>query len=424
YLQAASVLAARGNTAAALPIYKKLYSSGPAGLRAAALNGLAKAGVERSVLIQALGSSDARIQAIAISHLTQDELLSALPKLNEAGQVRVLGTLAYKGNAAAQPAFLTALKSQSKEVRLAALNGIGAVGNASAVPPLAEIAAGGDEAEQAAARAALGRLRGKDVDEAIVRAIPAAGEKVKLELIRAAGERGTAAATPVLLETARSGSNDARREALRALRETASASDIQALLALVLKPVQPADRSEAVRSLAGVLRRSDPARIEDVVTAYREGDLEARTALMQVMRHSGNPKALAVLRDALKEENADLKRAAILALGEWPDSTPIPDLMEIARTAANPAHQVLALRGALQLIRQHAAGRTPAETVKLLAQAMTLAKQADEKRTVLGLLPRFPGPDALKLARAYLNDSEVSAEAKAAVERLERGNRR
>lgn len=424
YLQAAGVLAARGNTAAALPIYKKLYGSKPAELRAAALNGLAKAGAERSILIQALGSSDARIQAVAMSHLTQDELLSALPKMSETGQVRALGTLAYKGNAAAQPAFLAALKNPSKKVRLAALNGIGALGNASAVPPLAEIAAGGDEAEQAAARAALGRLPGKEVDEAIVRAIPSAEEKVKLELIRAAGERGTEAATPVLLETARSGSNDARREALRALRETASASEIQALLALVLKPVQAADRSEAVRSLAGVLRRSDPARIEDVVAAYTAGDLEARTALMQVMRQSGNPKALAVLRDALKAEDADLKRAAILALGEWPDPTPIPDLMEIARTGANPVHQVLALRGALQLIRLPDAGRTPAETVKLLADAMSLAKQADEKRTVLGLLPRFPGPEALKLAKAYVNDSEVSAEAKAAVERLERGNRR
>ncbi len=44
YLKAASVLAANGNTAAALPIYKKLYGSGTSGVRAAALHGLAKAG--------------------------------------------------------------------------------------------------------------------------------------------------------------------------------------------------------------------------------------------------------------------------------------------------------------------------------------------------------------------------------------------
>lgn len=425
YLKAAGVLAARGNTAAALPIYKKLYNSGPAGVRAAALHGLAKAGAAPDLLAQALSDADARVQAIAIDHLTPAQLVAEFPKLNETGQVRALGTLAYKGDSSAQPVFLTALKTSSKPLRLAALSGIGSVGDASAIPALAEIAAGGDEAEQTAARAALGRLPGKEVDQAIVQAIPKAGEKMKLELIRAAGERGTASAAPVLLEMARTGTNDVRRESLRALRDTASPSDIPALLALVVKPVQTADRAEAARTLGGVLRRSDPARIEDVVAAYTPAsDVEARAALLQVMRQSGNPKALAVLRGALKEEDAELKRAAILALGEWPDPTPIPDLMEIARTAANPAHQVLALRGALQLIRLPAAGRPPAETVKLLASAMRLAKQADEKRTVLGLLPRFPGKEALELATAYVNDSEVEAEAKAAVARLERGNRR
>jgi hypothetical protein len=85
---------------------------------------------------------------------------------------------------------------------------------------------------------------------------------------------------------------------------------------------------------------------------------------------------------------------------------------------------VLALRGALQLIRLPAAGRPVGETVRLLAAAMGLAKQADEKRTVLGLLQRYPSKEALDLATAYVNDSEVSAEAKAAVTRLERAVRR
>lgn len=427
YLKAAGALAARGNTAAALPIYKKVYAGGPAPMRAAALQGLAAAGGAESsaVLVQALSDNDARVQAIAIDHLSPAQLAAELPKLNETGQVRALGTLAYKGDSSAQPAFLAAFKNPSKPVRLAALNGIGSIGNASAIPPLADAAATGDDAEQAAARASLGRLPGKDADQAIVQAIPGAEGKIKLELIRAAGERGTAAAGPILLKMATGGSDDVRRESLRALRDTGSPSDIPALVALVIKPVQADDRTEAARSLAGVLRRSDPARIEDVVSAYNPAtDVEARIALMQVMRQSGNPQALGILRSALKEENAELKRGAILALGEWPDPAPIPDLMETARTATNPVHQVLALRAALQLIRLPAAGRPAGETVKLLAAAMSLAKKAEEKRTVLGLLPRFPSREALELATAYVNDSEVSAEAKAAVARLERGVRR
>lgn len=427
YLKAASALAARGNAAAALPIYKKVYAGGPAPMRAAALQGIASAGGAQSatVLAQALNDSDVRVQAIAIDHLPPAQLVAEIPKLNETGQVRALGTLAYKGDSSTQQAFLTALKSSSKPVRLAAINGIGSIGSAAALAPLAEIAANGDDAEQTAARTSLGRLRGKEVDEAIVQGIPSADGKVKLELIRAAGDRGTVAAGPILLKMATSGSDDVRRESLRALRDTGSSSDIAALVALVVKPGQADDRTEAGRSLAGVLRRSDPSRIADVISAYGPAsDVEAKIALMQVMRQSGNPQALSVLRGGLKEENAELKRGAILALAEWPDPTPIPDLMETARTASNPVHQVLALRSALQLIRLPAAGRSPAETAKLLATAMSLAKQADEKRTVLTLLQRFPSKEALDLATAYVNDSEVSAEAKAAVTRLERAVRR
>ncbi|MCX6628234.1 MAG: HEAT repeat domain-containing protein, partial [Candidatus Solibacter sp.] len=245
--------------------------------------------------------------------------------------------------------------------------------------------------------------------------------KVRLELIRAAGDRGAAAASPVLVKMARDASPDVRRESLRALKDTGSANDIAAMVALVVTPVQPGDRAEAVRSLGAVLRRSDASRIKDVLSAYTPAaDPEARTALLQVMGRSGNPEALVALRAALADQDARARRAAILALTEWPDITPFPDLLAAARSAANPAHQVLALRGAIQLIGLPAPARPPRESAAMLAETMGLAKQAEEKRAVLALLPRFPVRESLDLARASLNDAEVAAEAKAAVARLER----
>ena len=58
--------------------------------------------------------------------------------------------------------------------------------------------------------------------------------------------------------------------------------------------------------------------------------------------------------------------------------------------------------------------------MKLLADAMSLARQPEEKRAVLALLPRYPVEESLALASASLNDSQVGAEAKSAVARLER----
>jgi len=427
YLQAANRLMESGNVASAAPIFRTLYANrDPGTVQAAALRGLANAGGAQAVpvLMEALHGNDARLQAIAIGglmHGSTRQLITEMPKLGEAAQIRILGLLAERGDAAALPAFTVALNGSSQPVRMAALKGVGSIGNASVVPLLAAIAAGDNTGEQSAARAALGRIRGKDADQAVVGGIATAAPKIKLELIRAAGDRGSVAAAPVLLKMALDPDPDVRRESLRALHDTGSANDVADLVALVVTPVQAGDRTEAVKSLGAILRRSDSSAIKMVVSAYTPAhDPEARTALMQVMGQSGNTEALVILRAALNGQDANARRAAILALTEWPDIAPVSDLFAIARSATNPAHQVLAVRGALQLIGLPAPSRPARESVKMLAEAMGLAKQAEEKRAVLALLPRFPVREALDLANASVTDSEVAAEAKAAVARLER----
>ncbi len=427
YLQAANRLTAGGNKTAAVLIYKTLYAETvPATVRAAALHGYGQAGGSQAVpmLMEALHGNDGRLQAVAISTLmpgSASQLMAEMSKLSEAAQVRILGLLSERGDASALPAFTAALKSTSKPVRLAALEGIGPIGNASAVPLLAAIAAGDDPEEQAAARASLGRIPGKDTDQAIDRAIPNAPPKLKRELIHAAGDRGATAAAPELLASAHDSDNDVRRESLRALHDVGGPAQVPGLVALVVSPPQPDDRTEAVRSLAAVLRRSDPSRIKDVLDAYASAkDMDARTSLMHVMGQSGNPQALSVLRVSLKDQSGDVSRASILALGEWPDTTPLPELFEAARTSSDPAHRALAFRGAMQLIGLPNPSRSPQDSAKLLVQAMALANQADQKRLVLSQAVKYPTKESLDLATSLVHDPDVSAEATAAASRLER----
>jgi hypothetical protein len=158
-----------------------------------------------------------------------------------------------------------------------------------------------------------------------------------------------------------------------------------------------------------------------VISAYSSvRDVKARAALVQVMGQTGNAEALPILEAALKDQNIELKQGAILGLTEWPNDTPVTDLLEAARTASSPSQQVLTLRGVIRLIPQPGSHRTVRERVQLLTQAMRLAKQAEEKRAILALLPALPINEALDLANASVNDSEVGAAAKAAARRLER----
>ena len=100
-----------------------------------------------------------------------------MPKLGEAAQIRILGLLAERGDESALPAFTTAIKGPSKPVRVAALQGIGKVGNASIVTSLAGIATSENPAEQTAARGALAAIPGKPVDQAIVEGLAGADPK-------------------------------------------------------------------------------------------------------------------------------------------------------------------------------------------------------------------------------------------------------
>jgi HEAT repeat protein len=378
--------------------------------------------------MEALRGTDLPLQAVAVNALiatSASQLIAEMPKLPESAQVRILAQLSERRDRSALAAFTAALQSQSKHVRLAALQGIGPIGDASSIPAVAALAAGDDAAEQTAARAALARIPGKDVDRALGDGVARATVKVKRELIRAAGERGAAEAAPVLLTAARDADNDVRREALKALATVGGAAEIPGLVALVTNPAHADDRTEAARSLGAVIRRTGGARATDVLAAYSQTtDVDARTSFLRVLGQSGNAAALDVLRQAVKDSDVAVARAAILALGEWPDITTVPDLLAAARSAANPAHQVLAVRGAVQLIGIPDLARPHAESVKLAAEAMALARQAAEKRAILALLPRYPVKQSLDLALAHTTDPEVGAEAKAAAARLERTVRR
>jgi HEAT repeat protein len=426
-LKAADLLVQRGNKTAALPVYRKLFTAPEAPLvRAGALHGLIVTDPQSgAVLNEALRGSDPRLQGMAIRALAArwpKQLVAEWQKLPETGRVRALESLAEARDTSAIPVFKAALADSSAAVRNAALDGIGMTGDASAVMPVAALAA----KEGAAARAALARIPGKDVDAKIVAELATAETPARVELIRAAGARGTAAASPLLLKFAGDANEEVRREAVRALRDTASSGEVAGLAALIVTPVNPADRGELGRSLAATVRRGGPERSEAVVKAYgTTRDTAARATLLQTLGTAGHATALPALRAALKAgEEQEVARAAILALSDWPDATPVGDLLAAARSAASPAHQVLALRGAIKLIGLPTDKRPAQESVTLLKEAASLAKQVEEKRGILALAPRYPTQESLDLARSYLDDPQVAAEAKAAAGRLERSVRR
>jgi HEAT repeat protein len=376
-------------------------------------------------LVAEVESKDVKAQAAAIRLLggiAGPEVTSAMvrefPKLPPPGQARLLSALADRGDMSVGSLFLKAAKDASPEVQAAAIAGLGKVGDRSSVPVLAEAAANNQGAAQTVARNSLYNLRGPAIDPAVVSAIGSSSGKVKVELIMATGERGSAGAADALVKAVQEQDPDVHREALKALKNVAGPAQVPGLVDILVNATAVADRRDASQTLALVLKRSQPPQIGAVLAAYQKSTApQARLSLMEVMGQTSSEQALPVLRDALKDPTAEIRRGAILAMTDWADATPMTVLMDFAKGTANQSLQVLALRGYLKLIALPSQ-RPDAESARLLGEAMTLAKLPPEKRQVLAVLTNYPCKETLEIAQAAVADESVAKEAKAAVDKI------
>ncbi len=414
----------------ALAIYQRLYKFGePDMVRVAALLGIGTISGEAAlpVLTAALQDGSPRLRAAAIRSMlaipgasTTKAMVDAVPNLPVHGQVQMLDALGDRGDPAARAVLDDALKSPAPGVRVAALTALRRVGDASCVLPAAQRAATTTGEEQEAARQCLYGLRGAEVDRAVIESIPRAEPKVRVELIHAAAERSLTQAFDILLAAAKDDNAAVRREAIRALRDTASPENVPALIGLVVNVRDSADLAEAQRALFATVKRSSRSYGPELVAAYRSSnDPGGKSALLSVMGQAGLQETLPVFREAFKQGDAEARRAAILGLSQWPTVEPADELLTAAGQPGSPALQVLALRGYIKLVSLPVE-REPSETAKMLEKALRAARRPEEKRAILAALQKEPSEEALRLAREELSDASVAQEAKIAVAALEK----
>ena len=235
------------NAGAALRLYQPLSSDAslPVALRKAAMMGrISAAGNGGSaLLLDQLKTSDAIMQEAAIARIADvitpgaiGPVCTLLPQLPEPAQVQLLAVLSGYSGALVLPTVLQAARSSALPVRVAAMKALESTGDPSVVPFLAEKAADTRGPEQAAARSALGMLKGRAVDEAILALLTQKPtDAVAGEMLRAIADRRIFAAKPVVAASLMSPSADVRVQALKTLRAIGTPSDTSAVLDLLLK---------------------------------------------------------------------------------------------------------------------------------------------------------------------------------------------
>jgi hypothetical protein len=376
------------------------------------------------IVLDILRSGDQDMQAAAIAMVKEmpgtqvtEALAKELPNLSPRSQVQLLSALGDRGDVAARPAVVTAVKSEDQSVRIAALRALGQLGDDSNVEQLAQAAAGTSGAEQKAARDSLYRLRGPNVDKVILTALPKAETKTKVELIKSVGQRNITAGVAALLETAKDSDRKVRIESLRVLKVVAEPENLPALVELLIKAKSSSDRTEAQKTIAAVAHRiadknSQAASVLAALPSVKE--TVARCSLLNVLGSIGDNSALPVLTAAVKDENVDIQTASIRALADWPTPEPAADLLKVAESSGNKVHRILALRGFVRLLGLPS-DRPAGETIEMYKKAMSLAPDTGEKKKVLSGLANTKSLAAMQMAAGYLDDESLFVEAGAAV---------
>jgi HEAT repeat protein len=245
---------------------------------------------------------------------------------------------------------------------------------------------------------------------------------MKVELIQAVGERRIFAGKSVLMDRLTEISFRLRTQALKVLKIIGTPSDIPSLLDYLPKAPDDAEREETENAAAALaMKIAQPIgranTVKDRMNA--EKDAGRKAGLIRVLGKIGDDSSLPDLRRALSSADAGVKDAAARAIIGWPTAAPVEDVYEIAKSAGNETHKLLALQG---FIRLTALGRyrIPENVVSDLRLAAEMSRRPDEKRLVLAALANFACPDALKLAQSMLGDPDVKAEAQAAVAAIQK----
>jgi HEAT repeat protein len=298
---------------------------------------------------------------------------------------------------------------------LAALRAAGALGSAEDVKMLAATTHQGSDPEKQAAADALAQLRGEGINSALVATLQQADPEVRVVLLGILAKRNARDALPQVKDAAVDSNVPVRLAAVRALRFLAGKEDLPALIRILKQAADDEQRYAAELALLAVCGRVGQAGTESLIAGLADSDAATQVALLHALARIGNEAALKQTIVLTKAAEPIVQDEAVRLVSSWKDESVIAVLQDIAQSAEQQHHRVLALRG---LVRIAAPGKDKAGKVELLRQVLNTSQRIDEKRLAVGVLGGIPTVEALELAAEQLQSPALSQEAVIAVARI------
>ncbi|NQT02102.1 MAG: DUF1080 domain-containing protein [Planctomycetes bacterium] len=427
YLMCADKMLAEGQRGEAVAIYRRMIApANSTWIRIAAYKGLVRAEKDKAVphVLALLKDRDLDLQRAAGKFITEmpgtaitEALAEQLQQLSGDAQVVLLSALEARDDKAAAPYVAKAVASRNGPVRLTAVKALAVLGGSSNVELLAGVSTADGETGKAAMES-LSRISAPGVADVLIGiAQSSAQNQVRINVIQTLINRRQTEAIPALFTVAKDNNRNIRQTVYKALGELSGQKELPDIVSILLAAESNTDRAGIERAMVTTVTRLEEPDAAPVITGLANADDAAKPHLLAVLSRIGGQRALQAVRDQLLSGNAEIKKAAIRSMADWPETAPLADLMEIAKSQRDSTNQVLALRGYIKLLGIPA-NRSATETVQLLADAMSVARRVDEKKAVLSALSKYPCKQALALAESWKTIPGLSAEAELALKKI------
>lgn len=312
----------------------------------------------------------------------------------------------------AKQVIINQLKDNPFEVKEAAVWALVKIGDTSNIPVLTGLLADSDEAVVLLAQKGLASFSG-DIDQAVVRAIAQSGDKGKVAALELLALRKADATINTVLDQTKSSSSAVKTAAYKALKDVVREKDFTQIAGMLesagaetIAPLQQA-------IISSVASKTPEARVNTLNRRMIQAGAEKRHLYYTALATTGEPQALQTIVEGFKSGRGAAKDAAFEALLQWDGSEAADELYAVATDASASAYFDRALTAYIRLVSNPAI--TPENRVIGLRKAMAIAKNDDQKRTILRQIQRAGTFHGMIFAGEYLNDKAIQEAAAQAV---------
>ena len=365
-------------------------------------------------LLTAMDSSREDLQATALEladkipgESATAEWIEKMGTVTPAARARIIGMLGRRGDKSALNALLESLKDKNKNNRFAAIPAVARVGKEAVVPELLDLMKAGDGDEIEAVQTVFLTLPSEPVVNAsvdILPVLPPIGRKALLEILAA---RRAKHHVDVVWKQTESENDTVRIAAIEALVSLAEAKDLSRLITLLQKAETGEEVTAAQNSVvASALLISEPEHRSDLIlNALSKTKGKKRIPLIEPLARIGGDRALEIVVSETENKDLGIRLAAIHTLADWPDFKATPTLLTLSNKTTDSAMQSKILQGVTRLIEK---SEIPFDDrVDLLMEAMSVAKDKENKEIVLKGFSHVKTLKALRFVAAYMEDEDL-----------------